>query len=48
MAAHSLIDPNAITPGDLYQNGRYTVIRQLAKDGQGIIILAKDNQDQIE
>jgi hypothetical protein len=48
MAENSLKDPNAITPGDRYQNGRYTVIRQLTKGGQGIVILVKDNADKVE
>jgi serine/threonine protein kinase len=46
--AHFVQDSNAITTGDQYQRGRYTMIRQLAKGGQGIVILVKDNTDNVE
>jgi hypothetical protein len=48
MAEHNLKDPNAITPGDSYQYGRYTVIRKMTQGGQGIVVLVKDNTDQVE
>jgi hypothetical protein len=48
MAEHSLKDPTEITPGDRYQHGRYTVIRKMTKGGQGIVVLVKDNTDQVE
>jgi hypothetical protein len=45
---HILQDPNSVTPGDLYHHGRYTVIKLLNKGGQGLVVLVKDNTDQVE
>jgi hypothetical protein len=45
---HFVKDPNAITAGDRYQYGRYTVIRKLTQGGQGVVVLVKDNTDQVE
>ena len=46
--AHFLQNSDTITPGDRYQYDRYTAIKQLTKGGQGIVILVKDNTDQVE
>jgi hypothetical protein len=45
---HFVQDSGEITPGDLYQYGRYTVIKKLTQGGQGVVVLVKDNKDQVE
>jgi hypothetical protein len=40
---HFIQNQSKITPGDQYQNGRYTVIKELAEGGQGRVLLVTDN-----
>jgi hypothetical protein len=45
---HSVKHSEPITPGERYQYGRYTVIRKMTEGTQGIVVLVKDNTDQVE
>jgi hypothetical protein len=40
---HSIQNEYKITAGDKYQNGRYTVIKELAEGGQGKVLLVTEN-----
>jgi hypothetical protein len=38
----------AISAGDRFKHDRYTVIRHLGRGGQGLVLLVKDNKENVE